>query len=99
MDDDVAPKAGPTEASAIRRVILDLAGERGSAKTICPSEAARHIAGSDPKQWRLLMQPVRREAVRLAREGRVEIRRKGKRVDPEAFKGIYRIAILPPEVT
>ena len=39
------------------------------------------------------MKPVRAVAVRLAREGRIEIRRKGKAVDPANFKGIYRIGL------
>ena len=74
--------------------LMELAALRGPAKTICPSEVARSIAGSNEKEWRLLMKPIRAEAVRLAHEGRVELRRKGKRVDPDAFRGIYRIAIV-----
>jgi hypothetical protein len=77
----------------IRDTILRMAGERGTAKTVCPSEVARAIAGSDEKRWRLLMKPIRAEAVRLAAEGAVTIRRKGAIVDPHDFRGIYRIAI------
>lgn len=77
--------------------ILALAGSRGPTKTICPSEVARDIAGSNEKAWRLLMKPIRARAVALARAGRVEIRRKGKPVDPDDFRGVYRIATLEDE--
>jgi hypothetical protein len=39
------------------------------------------------------MGPVRRVAVRLMKEGRVVILRKGKLVDPDDFRGVYRIAL------
>lgn len=77
--------------------ILSLAAARGPTKTICPSEVARDIAGSNEKAWRLLMKPVRAQAITLARAGRVELRRKGRPIDPDDFKGIYRIAIKPTE--
>ena len=83
----------PVTPDDIRRTILALAAPRGPAKTICPSEAARALHGADEKRWRLLMKPIRAEAVRMADEGLVEIRRKNRPVDPHAFKGVYRIAI------
>ena len=82
------------DAATLRDTILDLAAARGPAKTICPSEVARHLLGSDEKAWRLLMKPIRREAVALADEGRVVVKRKGRAVDPHDFRGIYRIAIM-----
>ena len=75
----------------LSETILTMLATRDAGKTICPSEVARAIAGQDEKQWRLLMKPIRAEAVRLAGEGRLTIRRKGKLVDPANFKGIYRI--------
>jgi hypothetical protein len=38
------------------------------------------------------MQPVRRVAVRLMKEGRLVILRKGRPVDPDDFRGVYRLA-------
>lgn len=73
--------------------MLRLVNERGTEKSICPSDVARALAGSDTEKWGPLMQPVRRVAVRLALEGRVAILRKGKPADPNAFKGVYRIAL------
>jgi len=80
----------------IDAAILALVAERGSGKTVCPSEVARALAGPDEKVWRLLMKPIRARAVRLAEAGRVEIRRKGKAVDPQGFKGVYRLAPAVP---
>lgn len=77
--------------------IFTLLAQRDEGKTICPSEAARAIAGKDPDAWSRLMPLVRRSAVRLMKEGRVEIRRKGQAVDPDDFRGIYRIALAPPQ--
>ena len=39
------------------------------------------------------MQPLRRVAVRLMKEGRIVIVRKGKPVDPDDFRGTYRLAL------
>ena len=77
----------------LRGKILEMVKERGSQKSICPSEVARAIAGDGENLWRKEMKPIREEAVRLAQEGRVTITRKGKPVDPLKFKGIYRISI------
>ena len=82
-----------TDQGSIDSIIMRLLAERGAGKTICPSEVARAIAGSDETKWRLQMSPVRRAATALANAGKVEIRRKGRVVDPEDFKGIYRIAL------
>ena len=76
----------------LERTILALVAERGEGKTICPSEAARALGGKEPEAWSRLMPLVRRTAVRLMKDGKVEIRRKGKAVDPDDFRGVYRIA-------
>lgn len=67
---------------------------RGVGKSICPSEVARALAGDDPQRWKQLMPSIRRAAIRLARAGELRILRKGKPVDPEDFKGVYRLACL-----
>lgn len=84
----------PADETEIERLMLALVAERGPGKTCCPSEIARAIGGPHPDGWSPLMQPVRRVAVRLMREGRVAILRKGRPVDPEDFRGIYRLG--PP---
>lgn len=78
----------------IEETMLRLVAERGADKTCCPSEVARALGGPHPDGWGPLMQPVRRVAVRLTKEGRVQIVRKGKPVaDPDDFRGIYRLSL------
>ena len=100
MSEDTKPaaplKPNLADVETIETTVLAMVAERGVGKTICPSEVSRALGGKDEKKWRLLMKPVRAIAVRLAQEGRVAIRRKGKIVDPTDFKGIYRIG-PPPE--
>lgn len=76
----------------LEEAILGLLAKLDEGKTIGPTDAAIAVAGSDPDAWSRLMPLVRRTAIRLMKEGRVEIRRKGKAVDPDDFRGIYRIA-------
>ena len=83
-------KSGARE-SALEETLLQLVTERGAGKTICPSEVARAVASDDT--WRSLLGPIRTVAVELARRGEVVITRKGKPVDPERFKGVYRIGV------
>lgn len=78
---------------AIREAILALTAARGAAKSICPSEVARSLS---TQEWRPLMARIRREAALLAREGRIEILRKGKPVDPETdIRGVIRLRSRP----
>ncbi|MEE7440981.1 DUF3253 domain-containing protein [Methylobacterium oryzae] len=79
--------------AAIEATMLHLVAERGADKTVCPSEVARALGGPHPDGWGPLMQPVRRVAVRLAHAGRIAILRKGKPVDPDDFRGIYRLSL------
>jgi hypothetical protein len=79
--------------TALEDTLLALAAARGPDKTFCPSEAARALGGPHPDGWGQLMTPVRRMAVRLAHEGRLVIYRKGKPVDPDDFKGVYRLGL------
>lgn len=73
--------------------ILRLVAERGAGRTICPSEAARAVGGGHPDGWGPLMQPVRKVAVRLMKAGRIVITRKGRPVDPDDFRGVYRLRL------
>lgn len=75
--------------AALQAAILALTSQRGASKSICPSEAARDVAGETA--WQNLMPGVRRAAIALAEQGKIEITRKGKAVDPKNFKGVYRL--------
>jgi hypothetical protein len=69
--------------------ILALLHERGSSKTICPSEL---LEGED-KQIKELMAEVRESAKELALNGEIEITQKGEVLDPQAIKGPIRLRL------
>jgi len=80
--------------------ILRLTELRGAGKSICPSEVARALHAADQpgaaEGWQRLMTPVRNAARTLARDGRIEILRKGQPVDPNAeIRGVIRLRIKP----
>jgi Protein of unknown function (DUF3253) len=85
-----------TRSEEIETTMLALVAERGAGRNLDPTEIARAVGGDRPEGWGPLMQPVRQVAVRLMKEGRIVILRKGRPVDPDDFKGIYRLT-LPPE--
>lgn len=89
--DEISSEPGRNQ---IRDAILELVTARGAGKTICPSEAARKVSAT---RWQKLMGDVRAEAVRLAKAGEISIYRKGKPVDPETFKGVYRLGLIEHE--
>lgn len=80
------------EGEQIERAILALLAERGAGKTICPSEAARAVAGSDERAaWEPLMEPVRDAARRLVALGEIDITQGGQVVDASHAKGPIRL--------
>jgi hypothetical protein len=63
-------KPGEADA-ALEAAILELLVERGSGKTICPSEAAKRVGGKDARRdWEGLMEPARAAARRLVAQGK-----------------------------
>jgi hypothetical protein len=88
--------SSPDLQEQLRATLLRLVTERGVGRTVGPSEVARAVGGPQPDGWGPLMQPVRRIAIELMKAGRIVILRKGRPVDPDDFKGVYRLS-LPPE--
>jgi hypothetical protein len=75
----------------IETAILALLAAAGAGRTVSPTDAARALEpGAD---WHLLMPAVRRAAVKLALDGRIVITRKGRPIDPNDFKGVYRLGL------
>ena len=72
----------------IEAEIFNQLARREAGKSICPSEVAKSL---QPEQWQRMMGKVRGVAVGLAREGRLVITKKGKPVDPDAFRGVTRL--------
>ncbi len=65
-------------------------------------DIAQHIADQrrrpkdGPDLWRRYQTAVKQQAVHLARQGRIEIVRKGEVADPNDFKGIVRLRLPKP---
>jgi hypothetical protein len=75
---------------ALEEAILELLGQRARGASICPSEAARLLEGEEPR-WRALLEPARNAARRLARQGRIEISKGGRRIEPDDVRGPIRL--------
>lgn len=73
---------------AITTVMLQIAAERGPEKSLCPTDVARAVSAED---WRLLLGAVRKVAADLARQGKIEILRKGKPINPDEMRGVIRL--------
>lgn len=62
-------------------------------RSVEPAEVAKAM---EPEQWRRMLPKVRAAALRLMRQGRLTIVKKGKPVDPNDFRGVTRLR-LPTE--
>ena len=91
-------KDDPVAASILKSLYALAPGQ-----SIGLMDAARAIADTrrrptdPPDLWRRYMNAVRQQSIHLARQGRIEIIRKGQPVDPNNFKGVVRLR-LPPQV-
>jgi hypothetical protein len=80
--------------AALETAIIALLQSRGRGKSICPSEAARSVAGESGTLWRDLMEPARRAGRRLAARGIIEFAQNGQAVDPSRARGPVRLRLL-----
>lgn len=92
-------KATASDA-VLESAILALLAEREPGKTICPSEAAKFVAGEDRgkerssrRAWEALMEPVRAAARRLVAEQKIVMTQHGKIVDSSTAKGPIRLRL------
>ncbi len=90
-------KPGAT-GNALEAAILSLLAERnltgGSVKTICPSEAAKAVGGTEARHdWESLMEPARAAARRLVAQSRIVITQHNQIVDPSTAKGPIRLRL------
>ena len=77
---------------ALETAIVELLDRRAGGATICPSEAAKAVGGTDDESaWRALMEPARAAARRLVASGEIEITQRGRVVDPSTAKGPIRL--------
>ena len=83
----------PERMDEVERAILTLVDARGPEKSICPTEAARALS---PEGWHAKLKLVRSTAIRMAREGRLQVLRKGKPVDDLGdVRGVIRLRAIP----
>ena len=75
----------------IEAAIFDLLAKADVGRTINPTDVAQLIEPGS--EWHRMMPAVRRTAVALALAGRIVITRKGRPVDPNDFKGVYRLGL------
>lgn len=95
-----APRDDPV-AEAILALLA--AGAPGASVSVMDAARAyaeiRRRPRDGPALWRRYMNAVRQQAVHLARQGRIEILRKGRPVDPNDFKGVVRLRLPSPDKT
>jgi hypothetical protein len=72
--------------------ILGLLARRAPGATICPSEAARAVAGPGGA-WRPLIDDVRTAAASLADAGELEVTQRGVVVDVRSARGPVRLRL------
>lgn len=78
-----------TGALSREQAIRNLLEQRGKGKTICPSEAARLLAGPTG-DWRVEMEEIHKATDALLETGEIRLSWKGQ--DMKKRRGPYRIA-------
>jgi len=103
-DDPEAGERGPADPAVT--AISSLIAAVPAGKSVTPEAVARVLAAerakpSDPPDaWRRYLNPVKQQAIHLARQGQIAILRKGKPVDPHApIKGVIRLAAAGPRAS
>ncbi len=77
----------------LETAIFEALAQAKAGSSITPNDVAQRIEANELR-WRTLLKPIRTEATRLARAGRLEILRHGKPIDPEQpFKGVIRLRL------
>ena len=85
----------PIETAIFEKLsAIDPQGTNG--KSIEPADVAKAL---QPEQWQRMMPKVRGTALGLMRQGRLTITKKGKPVDPNAFKGVIRLRLPTADET
>jgi hypothetical protein len=86
-------KPGETDA-ALEATILELLAERDAGMTICPSEAAKLVGGTEARRdWEGLMESARMAARKLVKSGRIVMVQNGKIVDGDTARGAIRLRL------
>ena len=82
-----------TSPETIQAKIMQVLQETPAGKSICPTQVAKILNPKD-ENWGRQTKNVRREAIKMAIEGKVTVLRKGKPTDPtEEIKGVIRLSL------
>lgn len=96
---DKVTKQGAAPDDPVADAILALLAAGDPGQSVSLMDAARAYADirrrpkDGPDLWRRYMNAVRQQARHLARQGRIEILRKGKPLDPNDVKGVVRLRL------
>ncbi|MCP4369336.1 MAG: DUF3253 domain-containing protein [Deltaproteobacteria bacterium] len=75
---------------AIVETIIQMCAAAGRDSVVRPEDVAQELF---PEEWQTLLSRIRLTARQLTEAGHIQILRKGKPVDPNDFKGVYRLRI------
>ncbi len=78
-------------SSQVEETLLALLSQVKSPESISPNDVAKAL---NPENWQRQLPKVRAVILDLVRQGRIEVLRKGKPVEFEGLKGIYRIRLI-----
>ncbi len=88
----------PIQHNDLAAAIVRLTERKGSEALVSPAEVAQYAKPPSPKEpkgrelWRGQLRHVRSAAIGLARQGKIDIVRKGEPIDPsKPFKGLYKL--------
>ena len=79
--------------SPIQETILSQLAGLPEGKSIDPMNVAKAV---QPERWQQILGHVRTNAIELAKAGTIVILRHNKPVDPEKFRGVYRLRTRLP---
>ena len=78
----------------IEETLFDLLSQVRTGDSISPNDVAKAI---DATNWRRELPKVRGVIIGQARQGKIEVLRKGKPIEPDGFKGVYRVRLPQSE--
>jgi hypothetical protein len=83
----------PSMTTPIQETILSQLAGLPEGKSIDPMNVAKAV---QPERWQQILGHVRTNAIELAKAGTIVILRHNKPVDPDKFRGVYRLRTRLP---
>ncbi|MBW8882465.1 MAG: DUF3253 domain-containing protein [Asticcacaulis sp.] len=74
----------------VEETLMELLSQVRKGESISPNDVAKAVSSEN---WQRELPKVRAVIIGLARQGKLELLRKGKPVEPDGIKGIYRIRL------